>query len=254
MLERGYGMANLELRVPITPASVFHVASVSKQFTAMSVLLLSQRGKLLLDDEVRKHIPEWADHGNRLTIRHLLTHTGGLRDVFLLRELAPPPTGSGDMNDEIAALLARQRALNFAPGSEFQYSNSGYALLATIVKRVSGQSLRAFADANIFKPLGMTQTHVHDDPRMIVPSRASGYHRDAGGVQVAPHPDLGRLVGTTALHTTARDLLRWLDNLGDARVGDAALLAAMQTPAVLTGGDKSSYGFGLEIGDRKSVV
>lgn len=231
--ERGYGMANLETGAAITPESVFHVASVSKQFTAMSILLLAQRGQLSLDDEVRKYISEWADHGSRLTIRHLLTHTGGLRDVFLLTELAAPREDGVNRNDALVDLLARQRALNFTPGTEFQYNNGGYVLLATIVKRVSGQSLRTFADANIFKPLGMTHTHFHDDPTMIVPNRASGYHRNAGALQMALHADPSGLVGNAGLLTTAPDLLRWEQNFADVRVGDKALVVAMQTPAVL---------------------
>src|SRR5207245_2780564 len=141
-------MANLELGVPITPASIIHVASVSKQFTAMSIVLLAQPGKLSLDDELRKYIPEWAAHGSRTTIRPLLTHTSGLRDAFLLEGLAPPREDYGDRNDAIVRILARARGLNFTPGTEFQYNNGGYTLLANIVKRVSGQSLRAFADAN----------------------------------------------------------------------------------------------------------
>ncbi len=181
-------MANLELGVPITPASVFRVCSISKQFTAMSILLLAQRGQLSLDDEVRKYIPEWADQGRRLTIRHLLTHTSGLREAFTLLGLAAPREDGDNVNDAIVKMLARQRALNFAPGTEYQYNNDGYNLLASIVKRVSRQSLRAFADANIFKQLDMTHTHFHDDPTMIVPNRASGYHADAGAFHVTARP------------------------------------------------------------------
>jgi CubicO group peptidase (beta-lactamase class C family) len=177
--ERGYGMANLELKVPITPLTAFHVASVSKQFAAMSILLLAQHGQLSLDDEVRKYIPELPDYGTRLTIRHLLTHTSGLREGFTLLGLAAPREDGVDPNDAVVNMLVRQGALNFTPGSDYQYNNGGYTMLGSIVKRVSGQSLRPFADANIFKPLGMAHTHFHDDPTMIVPNRASGYHRDA---------------------------------------------------------------------------
>ena len=254
LYERGYGMANLELGVPITPASVFHVASISKQFTAMSILLLVQRGRLSLDDEARKYVPELPDYGSPLTIRHLLTHTSGLRDVFTLQGLSAPRDDSPDANEALVKILARQRALNSTPGAEFQYNNGGYVLLAAIVKRVSGQSLRAFAEANIFQPLGMTHTHFHDDPTMIVPDRASGYHRDAGGLHVALHPYQNRVVGNTGLFTTARDLLLWEQNFADARVGDKALLAAMQKPAVPTGWpDGSFYGFGLEIGRYRGL-
>lgn len=251
--ERGYGVANLELGVPITPASVFHVASVSKQFTAMSILLLAQRGQLALDDEVRKHMPAFPEYGTPLTIRHLLTHTSGLRDAFLLIELAAPREDGASRSKKLLELLARQKELNSAPGAEYAYSNAGYLLLAAVVERVSGQSLRAFADTNIFKPLGMTQTHFHDDATMVVPHRASGYRRDGGGLHLAFHGDLGHVVGNTGLFTTARDLLRWEQNFADARVGDPALVAAMQEPTTLTGGETSPYGFGLQVGRYRGL-
>jgi CubicO group peptidase (beta-lactamase class C family) len=251
--ERGYGMANLELAVPITPASVFHVASVSKQFTAMSIMLLAQRGQLSLDDDVGKYIPEWADHGNRVTIRHLLSHTSGVRDGFTLRELNAARDDVFD-NDMMVKILSRTRGLNFTPGTEFQYNNSAYALLASIVSRVSGQSLRAFAEANIFKPLGMTHTHFHDDPTIIMPNRAWGYHRDASGLRVSLHSYLNHIVGNTGLMTTARELLLWEQNFAEPRVGDKAHIAAMQTPVIRTGwSDQSFYGFGLEIAEYRGL-
>jgi len=246
--ERGYGMANLEYGIAITPASVFDVGSISKQFTAMAILILAQRGQLSLDDDVRKYITELPDYGNRLTIRHLLTHTGGLRHWNHLLHFAGWRLGDVQTNDDMVKILARQKALTTTPGVSFGYSNTGYAVLAVIVKRVSGQSLRAFSDSNIFKPLGMTQTHFHDDPTMIVPNRASGYYfEEPGGLHVASQAG-GDIVGNGHLYTTARDLLIWEQNFADVRVGDRALVAAMQTPTVLTGGDTSFYGFGLSIG------
>jgi CubicO group peptidase (beta-lactamase class C family) len=250
--EHGYGMASLELGVPITPASVFPAASISKQFTAMSILLLAKRGHLSLDDEVRKYIPEWADHGSRITIRHLLTHTSGLRDAFVLQGLAPPREDGGNPNDAILKILSRARGLNFAPGAEFQYNNGAYNLLGSIVKRVSGQSLRAFADANIFKPLQMTHTHFYDDASMVVPNRVSGYHRDGSGWHLAS--ENGGIVGNAGLQTTVGDLLRWEQNFAEVRVGDRALITAMQTPAIPTGwSETSSYGFGLEIAKYRGL-
>jgi CubicO group peptidase (beta-lactamase class C family) len=252
--EHGYGMANLESGAAITSESVFHVASIAKQFTAMSILLLAQSGKLSLDDDVKMHIPGWSDHGSPITIRHLLTHTSGLRDAYLLSDLAPPSSESVDRMDTIVHLLARARGLNFIPGAEFEYNNGGYTLLADIVKRVSGQSLRAFTEANIFRPLGMTHTHFHDDPTMIVSNRAAGYRFDAGGFHIALHDDLGRIVGNTGLFTTAPDLLLWEHNFGDARVGGQEPVTAMQTPVISTGfPDGSSYGFGLEIGKYRGL-
>jgi CubicO group peptidase (beta-lactamase class C family) len=250
LYERRYGMANLELGVPIGPTSVFEAASISKAFTAMSILLLAQRGRLSIDDDVRKHIPEWSD--TRVTLRHLLSHTAGLRDVFLLVELAAPRRSGGDFNDWLVHLLARQRGLNFTPGSDFQYNNGAYVVLAEIVKRVSGQPLREFADANIFKPLGMTDSRFQDDGTRIVPHRASGYFGEGGELRQAvaqSHPP----IGNSGLLSTPRDLLRWLENFSDARVGDRALLSQMHTPPVFAGGYKGTYGLGLEVGDDQGL-
>ena len=250
--QRGYGMASLELGVPITPSHVFPAASISKQFTAMSILLLAQRGQLSLDDDVGKHVPDWGDHGSRITIRNLLNHTSGLRDAFLLEGLAPPRGEGGDPNEGILQFLVRARGLNFQPGTEFQYNNGAYNLLGGIVKRVSGKSLREFADANIFKPLGMTHTHFHDDPSMVVQNRVSGYHQDARGFHVAS--ENGGIVGNAGLQTTVGDLLSWEQNFADPRVGDRALLDAMQTPEMPTGwSEGSAYGFGVEIAKYRGL-
>ena len=241
---RGYGGANLETATPVGPASIFHVASVSKPFTALSVLLLVEDGKIALDDDVRRFLPEWSLR-ERVTIRHLLTHTAGLRDAFLLIEMAAPHDGSVSTSDQFVALLARQRGLKFAPGSRFAYDNGGYLLLAEIVQRVSGQSLRAFAEQRIFRPLGMTRTHFHDDVGEIVPGFATGYSRGTGGFRLARAP--GGVVGNAGLFTTAEDLLRWTNNFASPRVAKPETLAAMQTPGTLTGGGAAPYGFGLWI-------
>lgn len=248
VFERGYGMANLELGVPITPQSVFEAASISKAFTAMSIMLLAQQGRLSIDDEVRKHIPEWSDAKHHLTVRHLLSHTGGLRDVFLLVELAAPRRPGSDFNEWLVHLLARQRGLNFTPGSDAQYNNGAYVVLAEIVKRVSGQPLREFAEVNIFKPLGMSHSRFQDDATRIVPNRVSGYYREGGELRQAVASPY-RPIGNSGLLSTARDLVAWLQNFSDARVGDAALLSQMQSPAVIAGGSKGAHGLGLEIGE-----
>ena len=241
---RGYGGANLETATPIGPASIFHVASVSKPFTALSILLLVDDGKLALDDDVRRFVPEWS-LPERVTVRHLLTHTAGLRDAFLLIEMAAPHDGSVSTSDQFVALLARQRGLRFAPGSRFVYDNGGYLLLGEIVRRVSGQSLRAFAEQRIFRPLGMTRTHFHDDAGEVVPGFATGYTRGAGGFRLARTS--GGLVGNAGLFTTTEDLLRWANNFTAPRVARPATLATMQTPGTLAGGGLTPYGFGLWI-------
>jgi CubicO group peptidase (beta-lactamase class C family) len=248
--ERGYGMANLDLGVAITPASVLDAASISKQFTAMSILLLAQRGQLSLDDDVGKYIANWGERRHRISIRHLLTHTSGMRDGFLLQGLAPERPQH--MNRQIVDILARARGFEFVPGSRFEYNNGGYTLLAAVVERVSGHALPAFAEANIFKPLGMMHTHFHDDATRIVPNRATGYSRAANGFRVALRTYTDVVVGNAGLFTTVGDLLRWEQNLADVRVGDPALATEMQTPAIAVS-DASGYGFGVEIAQHRGL-
>ena len=253
ILERAYGTANLEHGVPITPASVFHVASVTKPFTAMSVLLLARDGRLSLDDDVRRHLPAWAGPPG-VTIRHLLSHTGGLRDAFLLIEMAAPQTRRST-HEQLVDLLVRQRGLSDPPGRRYVYNNGGYVLLAEIVKRVSGQTLRAFADARIFRPLGMRQTHLHDDTAEIVPLLATGYTRGGdGALRLARMP--GGVVGNAGLFTTTGDLLRWQRNFVAPMVGDAALFATMETLPSLPAGEQTTFALGLQVeqhGRRRTV-
>jgi CubicO group peptidase (beta-lactamase class C family) len=250
--EKGYGMADLERDVPITPASIFHVASISKQFTAMSILLLEQQGKLSIDDEVRKYIPELPDYGKRITLRHLLQHTSGIRDQWTLLRIAGWREDDLITEDDVMWAVTRQRALNFDPGAEYLYSNSGFTLLAVIVKRVSGHSLREFADEQIFKPLGMTHTHFHDDHSMVVPHRTSAYEpREAGGWSVSiPVFDT---YGATSLFTTADDLLRWEQNFSAPVVGSPALLARMQQEGILNDGMRTGYALGIAVGTHRGV-
>jgi CubicO group peptidase (beta-lactamase class C family) len=245
--EHGYGMANLETGTPITASSIFHVASVSKQFTAMAIMLLARDGKLSLDDDVRKYIPELPDYGTRITIRHLLTHTSGLRDQWNLLALARGRFEENRITEaDVMDIVPRQKALNFTPGAEYVYSNTGYTLAAVIVKRVSGKSLRDFADERIFKPLGMASTHFHDDYTMLVPGRTSAYAPRGSGWRVSiPNYDT---YGATSLFTTVGDLLKWEANFDTRLVGDRAILDQMQTSGRLTTGDSTGYGLGLALG------
>jgi CubicO group peptidase (beta-lactamase class C family) len=244
--EHGYGMANLERHVPITPDTVFAVASVTKAFTAMSVLLAAERGRLTLDEEVQKYIPDWQDRQDHITIRHLITHTSGIRDAFGLLGWADPKESAGDINEDIVRMLARQRGVNFPPGSEYQYNNGGYNLLASILKRATGQSLRQFAEANIFTPLGMSHTQVVDEASIVVANRASGYTREASGWSAAKNQGAGP-VGNDGMYSTVGDLLRWEDNFGTPKVGAPETLAAMQKPTVVAGhATTSGMGVGLD--------
>jgi CubicO group peptidase (beta-lactamase class C family) len=250
VFERGYGMANLEDKVPITPATIFDPASIAKPVTALSVMLLAEQGKLSLDDEVWKHVPEWANRQDRVTIRHLLAHTAGLRDAFLLIELAPPAAPGVDINEHILRTLASQRGLNFAPSTEFSYNNGGYNLLGSVISRVSGQPFREFAAARIFSPLGMTQSSLRGGPVAITAHHARGYTRDDRGVHLAREGgiDTSAIVGNSGLFTTVGDLLRFAQNFGDARVGSRTHLDQMQTAVPLGAKGTSPWGLGLQVG------
>ncbi|WP_077228798.1 serine hydrolase domain-containing protein [Sphingomonas hengshuiensis] len=249
---RGYGLANLEHDIPITPQSIFLAASISKQFTAFSIGLLAQDGKLSLDDDIRKYVPEMPDYGRPITIAQLIHHTDGLREQGQLLNLAGWRGEDMYTEEDILWALSRQRQLNFAPGSEIVYGNAAYTLLGLIVRRVSGQSLRAFAESRIFKPLGMTDSHFRDDRSEVVPRRASAYSPRADGGWSENVPNVNHY-GSTGLLTTVVDLLKWQRNLLDGRVGGAALAAWMRTSGTLNDGTDIGYGGGLTLGRYRGL-
>jgi len=251
---RGYGMADLEHAIQISKNSVFDVGSISKQFVAMSVALLARQGKLSLDDNIQKYIPEIQDYGHPIIIRHLIHHTSGLRDYLTLMELAGLRLENKYSDKEILGLIARQKELNFQPGEEFLYCNSGYLLLAEIVKRSSGQSLREFADENIFMPLGMKNTFFHDDFSEIVTNRAVGYSpKESGGFRI----DMSLLdaVGDGGVHTTIEDLCLWDANFYHNIVGGYGqkLIEEMINPGTLNSGEVLKYAFGLGIATYRGL-
>jgi len=248
---RGYGMANLEYGLPLTPQSVFRMASVSKQFTAAAIALLAQDGRIGLDDDVRKYVPELPEFPTPVTIRQLVHHTSGVRDYLTLFALAGARDDDFYTDDEVVAMLARQRALNFPPGSEHLYSNSGYFLLSVIVTRVTGEPLSAYAQEKIFGPLGMSHTHFHDDHTRIVPNRATGYSRKDDGW----HIDQTTLdmIGDGGVFTSIEDLVAWDRSFYDGSLGGPALVETLLTPAVLTDGTTIAYAFGLEHGSYRGL-
>ena len=242
--EAGHGMANLEYDVPIKPASTFHVASVSKQFAAMSVVLLALEGELGLDDDIRAYIPEVPDFGPTITIRHLLNHTSGLRDQWSLLGLAGWRANDIKTQDDILDLVSRQRALNFEPGAEYLYCNTGFTLMAILVSRVTGQPMKEFARERIFEPLGMNDTHFHDDIGHIVRGRTYAYSPQQGGFRINI-PDFENY-GATSLFTSAPDLARWSNNFSHGRVGGEAGLAMLLTRGVLNDGEEIDYALGIQ--------
>ena len=242
---RGYGTANLEHRVPVTAETVFHVGSISKQFTAMAVLMLADEGRLSLDDDVRKYVPEVPDFGTTITLRHLLHHTSGLRDLWDLLGFSGRRTDDVVREYDILRLISRQRALNFRPGDEHLYNNTGYILLGVVVKRVSGMPLPQFARERIFQPLGMTSTRFVDDHTTLVPGRATGYARRRDGLRIAmPAYDV---VGSGGAVSTVADLARWARNFDEATVGGPALIARMREAGRLNDGGSTGYGGGIRL-------
>jgi len=249
---KGFGSAQLEYNIPITPSTVFHVASVSKQFTAMAITMLEAAGKLSADDDVRKYVPEIADFGKTITLRHLLHHTSGLRDQWELLVLSGWRMDDVITQADIMDRLKRQRELNFAPGERYLYCNSGFTLLAEIVARVSGQPFTQWTQENIFKPLGMTSTRFHIDHKEIVKNRAYSYQGD---------PDKGFAqsvlnyanVGATSLFTTVEDMANWMRNFEDKRVGGAAVMDRMLTKGVLANGSEIPYGRGIVVDEYKGL-
>ena len=239
-------MADLEHDIRITPASVFYVGSLSKQFTAMAIALLAQQGTIALDDDVRRYLPELSGYDTAITIRQLLHHTSGLPEYTPLLARAgwrpDAPFGNRDALD----VVARERRLNFRPGDRFSYSNTGYTLLALVAERAAGVGLDELADARIFGPLGMRSTHFHSDASRLVNRRAYAYEPLAGGgFRLAP-PVPAR-VGAGGIFTTIEDLALWDQNFYDGRVGGEVLIGQLTAPGTLNDGRPLEYAFGLEV-------
>lgn len=249
---RAYGMADIERDAPNRPSTIFHIASMSKQFTAFAIHLLAEEGKISLDDDVRKYLPELHDFGKKITIRNLLYHTSGLRDQWILLALSGWRMEDVITEEDILNLVWRQKELNFPPGEEFLYSNTGYTLLGVIVKRVSGVSLPEFTQKRIFAPLGMQHTHFHDEYGALVKGRASSYSRQPQGDYKYIALSYSN-VGATSLLSTVEDLARWDQNFYDGRIGGKALLADMQTTGKLNDGKELNYASGLGIGEYRGL-
>ena len=257
---RGYGMANLELGVANSPQTVFDIGSTSKQFTAFSIQLLAREGKLSLDDDIRKWLPEIPDYskvtGKTITIRHLLHHTSGLRDYLVAMELSGMQEEDWTTEQDALDIIARQKGVNFPPGQEYLYSNTGFFLLGVIVKRASGQPLREFAAEHIFVPLGMRHTQFNELHTRIIPNRATGYQKQkppaaAFGIEMSNWEQ----IGDGSVLTTVEDLQRWDENFYEPRngVGDAKLMETMQEVGVLNSGKKITYASALVIGSFRGL-
>jgi CubicO group peptidase (beta-lactamase class C family) len=244
---KGYGMANLEYGLPITPTTIFHMASISKQFTAYSIVLLAKQGKLNLDDDIHKYLPWFPDLKEKITIRNLLNHTSGVRDQWQLLAIAGTRLEDVITQDQIIKILGNQQALNFNPGEQYMYSNSGFTMLAEIVKSVSGQTLRQFTDSAIFKPLGMVDTHVHDDYTEIVKNRSYSYDRK-DSTHFANSILSYSVSGATSLFTNINDMSKWVMNFYKPVAGNGKDIEQLTQNGKLNSGKELTYALGIVSG------
>jgi CubicO group peptidase (beta-lactamase class C family) len=257
LLTKGYGLADLESGRAISPETIFETGSVAKQFTATAVVLLATDGKLNLDDPVRKYVPELPDYGSPLTIRHLLTHTSGLREWSALVGVQGWPRGSRvHRQADLLDVVTRQRSLNHKPGEFYSYTNSGYGLLFTVVERVSGQPFATFTTDRIFTPLGMSNTRWRDDFTRVVPGRAQAYSREDDGWHL--EMPFENVVGPGGLLTTVGDLLKWNAALTHRTPPlGAAVVDSLSRRPKLTGvggrGRESEYALGLVFTSYRGV-
>ena len=249
--KKGYGMSNLEYGIPIAPSTVFHIASVSKQFTAFAILLLEKDGKLSYDDDVRKYIPEVPDFGKTITLRHLANHTSGMRDQWNLLAIGGWRLDDVITKEHVMKLVERQEELNFNPGEEYLYCNTGFTLMAEVVARVSGKTFAEFTEERIFKPLGMNSTLFYDDHEKIVKNRAYSYYGASDGYKKSILSYAN--VGATSLFTTVEDLSQWALNFENPKVGTPEMMEEMKQKGVLNNGNEINYALGQSVGKYKGL-
>src|SRR5215475_9369850 len=238
LLSKGYGSANLEWQIPNTPSTKFRLGSVTKQFTAASILLLEERGKLKVDDPIKKHLPDAPAAWDKMTIFHVLTHTAGIPNFTSFPDY--PSTEAVPTTPEKLVARFRDKPLDFQPGEKWSYSNSGYVLLGYLIEKISGQSYADFVQQNIFTPLGMKDSG-YDSNSALIEHRASGYSRGKDGAQNAGFVNMTIPLSAGALYSTTEDLLRWEEGLFGGKVLKPESLARMTTPF------KEDYAFGLGV-------
>jgi CubicO group peptidase (beta-lactamase class C family) len=251
IIQKNYGLANLEYQIPITNTTAFHSASVSKQFTAFALLLLEAEGKLSLDDDIRKHIPEMHDFGKKITLRNLANHTSGIRDQHNLARLAGWNSEDIITNKQVLELIYNQKELNFTTNTQFMYSNSGYTLLAEVIARVSKQSFADFTKERIFIPLKMTQTQFVDNVGTVIKNKAYSYYKEHNIYRKDVFQNAS--VGASNLSITLNDLSKWSVNFTTFTVGSKKIFDAMTKLNKLNNGKTYGYGLGLFVNDYKGI-
>lgn len=247
---KGYGSANLEYAIPNTPETIFHTASVSKQFSAYAIVLLAKQGKLHLDDDIHKYLPWFPDLKEKITIRHLLNHTSGIRDQWQLLAISGTRLDDVITQDHIVKLLSKQQALSFKPGEQYSYSNSGFTMLAEIVKSVTGQTLRQFTDSAIFKPLDMKNTHFHDDYTEIVKNRSYSYGRKDNTHFTNSILSYSN-AGATSLFTNVNDMAKWMMNFYIPKAGTQKDIEQLTQKGKLNNSKELSYALGIAVNTYK---
>jgi CubicO group peptidase (beta-lactamase class C family) len=249
---KAHGFGSLELSVPLSPESVFYMGSVSKQFTAASVVLAAKLGFLALDDDIHTFIPELPDYGHPVTLRQMLHQTSGFRDFFTLLYMAGRQD-SGFRARDVLDLVVHQKNLNNEPGKEFIYSNTNYFLLGVVIERATGRTLAQFAKENIFQPLGMTHTRFADDRTVVIPDRIAAYDPGPGETFLSDWSTAFDVVGAGGLMSSVDDMRLWENNFREDRLGKGTLMIDLQVPGVLNDGNQISYALGLELGTYRGV-
>ena len=251
VFKKGYGLANLEYDIPITSASIFDIASVSKQFAGLAISTLVQQGKISLSDDIHKYVPEVPDFGHTITVNHLVHHTSGLRDWPEGLNTAGWRWNEDFSFDDIMRMIKHQKDLDFAPGSKYSYSNTGYNLLAVIVERVTGKSFREWTDENIFTPLQMLNSHFLDEESRIVKNMAYSYHKENDSY----HKNMTGLtaLGSSSLFTNVDDLCKWVLHFETRVTAKDPVYLRMLETVPLNNGEKNSYAFGLSLGEMSGL-
>ena len=245
VFRKGYGMANLELGVPIAPEMVFRLGSITKQFTAVAILMLVEQGKLALEDDITRFLPDYPTQGHTITVEHLLTHTSGIKSYTSMPEWLA--LRRNDLTVEELIDLFKDQPMEFAPGERWAYNNSGYVLAGAIIEKVSGQTYEQFLEQQIFEPLGMART-CYDRTARIVPGRVAGYDRSDEGFENAAYLSMTHPYAAGALMSSVDDLQRWDEALFAHRVVKPESLQCAHTPFVLNDGTSTGYGYGWGIG------
>ncbi len=246
----GFGLASLDYDIPNNENTLFNIGSVSKQFTAMGIIRLQQEGKLSVDDDIRKYLPELPDFGHVITIRNLLHHTSGLRDIHSLLAIAGWKDEDPRSNDDLIRVLKDQRDLNFIPGDEYMYSNTGYILMARIIESVTGNSFMSWMKKQVFTPLGLSNTYVEDLSVRVMKGNATSYNKSTNNNFVRA-TEYWNYYGSGNVHTTVKDLLIWLNYFTNPPEDWKISFDLLQTVDNLNNGKKNNYAFGIEIADYK---